>query len=139
MKVLLVAINAKYIHSNLAIYCLKSYVMSKGYEVELAEYTINQPIGDILRDLYKKNADVVGFSCYIWNIEYIKVLLKDYKKICPRTELWLGGPEVSYRAKEFLLEFPEVRGIMVGEGEETFFHLISFYHKYSTIISPLSQ
>ncbi len=130
MKVLLVAVNAKYIHSNLAIYCLKSYVMSKGYEVELVEYTINQPIGDILRDLYKKNADVVGFSCYIWNIEYIKVLLKDYKKICPKTELWLGGPEVSYRAKELLLEFPEVRGIMVGEGEETFFHLISFYHKY---------
>ena len=130
MKVLLVAVNAKYIHSNLAIYCLKSYAMSKGYEVELAEYTINQPIGDILRDLYKKNADVVGFSCYIWNIEYIKVLLKDYKKICPETELWLGGPEVSYRAKEFLFEFPEVRGIMVGEGEETFCRLISFYNEF---------
>ena len=129
MKVLLVAVNAKYIHSNLAIYCLKSYAMSKGYEVELAEYTINQPIGDILRDLYKRNADVVGFSCYIWNIEYIKVLLKDYKKICPKPELWLGGPEVSYRAKEFLLDFPEVRGIMVGEGEETFYRLISFYNE----------
>lgn len=127
MKVLLVAVNAKYIHSNLAIYCLKSYAMSKGYEVELAEYTINQPIGDILRDLYKKNADIVGFSCYIWNIEYIKVLLKDYKKICPKTEIWLGGPEVSYRAKEILLETPEVRGIMVGEGEEIFSRLISFY------------
>lgn len=129
MKVLLVAVNAKYIHSNLAVYCLKSYAMSKGYEVEVVEYTINQPIGDILRDLYKKKADVVAFSCYIWNIEYIKVLLKDYKKICKRSELWLGGPEVSYRAKEFLLEFPEVRGVMVGEGEETFFRLLSFYDK----------
>ncbi len=129
MKVLLVAVNAKYIHSNLAVYCLKSYAMSKGYEVEVAEYTINQPIGDILRDLYKKKADVVAFSCYIWNIEYIKVLLKDYKKICPESELWLGGPEVSYRAKEFLLEFPKVRGVMVGEGEETFFRLLSFYDK----------
>lgn len=129
MKVLLVAVNAKYIHSNLAVYCLKSYAMSKGYEVEIAEYTINQPMGDILRDLYKKKADVVGFSCYIWNIEYIKTLLSDYKKICPRSELWLGGPEVSYRAKELLLEFPGVRGVMVGEGEETFFRLISFYNK----------
>lgn len=129
MKVLLVAINAKYIHSNLAIYCLKSYAMSKGYEVDLVEYTINQPMGEILRDLYKKNANVVGFSCYIWNIEYIKVLLKDYKKICPKTEIWLGGPEVSYRAKEFLLEVPEVRGVMVGEGEETFYRLISFYNE----------
>lgn len=129
MKVLLVAVNAKYIHSNLAVYCLKSYAMSKGYEVEIAEYTINQPIGDVLRDLYKKKADIIGFSCYIWNIEYIKVLLRDYKKICPRSELWLGGPEVSYRAKELLLEFPGVRGVMVGEGEETFFRLISFYDK----------
>lgn len=137
MKVLLVAVNAKYIHSNLAIYCLKSYAMSKGYEVELAEYTINQPIGDILRDLYKRNADVVGFSCYIWNIEYIKVLLKDYKKICPKTELWLGGPEVSYRAKEFLLEFPEVRGIMVGEGEETFYRLISFYNEITCVTDEI--
>lgn len=139
MKVLLVAVNAKYIHSNLAVYCLKSYAMSKGYEVEIEEYTINQPIGDILRDLYKKKADIVGFSCYIWNIEYIKALLKDYKKICPKSELWLGGPEVSYRAKELLLEFPRVRGVMVGEGEETFFRLLSFYDKNISFCSCAQQ
>ena len=95
MKILLAAVNAKYIHSNLAVYCLKSYAASKGYTVELAEYTINQQPGDVLRDLYQQNADVVAFSCYIWNVEFIKTVIKDYKKIRPQTEIWLGGPEVS--------------------------------------------
>lgn len=132
MKILLAAVNAKYIHSNLAVYCLKSYAASKGYEVELAEYTINQQPGEVLRDLYEKNADVVAFSCYIWNIEFIKALIKDYKKIRPRCELWLGGPEVSYRAEALLAELPEVRGVMVGEGEETFAKLVAAYEEAET-------
>ncbi len=127
MKLLLVAVNAKYIHSNLAVYCLKSYAASQGSTVELAEYTINQQPGDVLRDLYTKQADVVAFSCYIWNMEFIRVLLRDYKKVCPDSELWLGGPEVSYRSRTLLAELPEVRGIMTGEGEATFAKLAALY------------
>ena len=127
MKILLAAVNAKYIHSNLAVYCLKSYAASKGYEVEIAEYTINQQQEEVLRELYERNADVLAFSCYIWNIEFIKTIIKDYKKLCPQCEVWLGGPEVSYRAEEILMELPEVRGVLVGEGEETFVKLVTLY------------
>ena len=127
MKILLAAVNAKYIHSNLAVYCLKSYAASKGQEAEIAEYTINQQTGEVLRDLYERNADMVAFSCYIWNIQFIKTVIKDYKKIRPQCEFWLGGPEVSYRAEELLTELPVVRGVMVGEGEETFARLADLY------------
>ena len=128
MKILLVAVNAKYIHSNLAVYCLKSYAASMGYEAEIAEYTINQQPEKVLRDLYQKKADVVAFSCYIWNIEFVKALICDYKKICPESEIWLGGPEVSYRAEALLEELPQVRGVMCGEGEETFTKLVAHYN-----------
>jgi len=127
MKFLLAAVNAKYIHSNLAVYCLKSYAASKGYDVEIVEYTINQQTGEVLRDLYQKRADLVAFSCYIWNIEFIKSIIKDYKKLCSQCEIWLGGPEVSYRTEEILTELPEVRGVLVGEGEETFAKLVALY------------
>lgn len=127
MKILLVAVNAKYIHSNLAVYCLKSYAASKGCAVEIAEYTINQQPGDVLRDLYEQKVDVVAFSCYIWNIDFIKGIIKDYKKVRPQSEIWLGGPEVSFRGAELLRDLPEVRGVMVGEGEETFAKLVSAY------------
>ena len=129
MKILLAAVNAKYIHSNLAVYCLKSYAASKGQEAEIAEYTINQQTEEVLRDLYERNADVVAFSCYIWNIEFIKTVIKDLKKIRPQSEIWLGGPEVSYRAEELLAELPEVRGVMVGEGEEAFARLAKAYRE----------
>lgn len=129
MKSLLVAVNAKYIHSNLAVYCLKSFAASKGQKTEIAEYTINQKPGEVLRDLYKKDADVAAFSCYIWNIEFIKTLIRDYKKLRPGCEIWLGGPEVSYRAEEILKELPEVRGVMIGEGEETFSGLLALYEQ----------
>ncbi len=127
MKILLAAVNAKYIHSNLAVYCLKSYAASKGYPVEIAEYTINQQPEEVLRDLYGRRADVVAFSCYIWNIDFVKAVIKDYKKVCPQCEVWLGGPEVSYRGEVLLQELPEVRGIMVGEGEEIFARLVARY------------
>jgi len=129
MKILLAAVNAKYIHSNLAVYCLKSYAASKGQETDIAEYTINQQTDEVLRDLYERNADVVAFSCYIWNIEFIKTVIKDYKKLRPQCEIWLGGPEVSYRAEELLTELPEVRGVMVEEGEETFSKLVAAYRE----------
>lgn len=129
MKILLAAVNAKYIHSNLAVYCLQSYAASKGHAVELAEYTINQQTGDVLRDLYERKADVVAFSCYIWNIEFVQKVLKDYKKVCPDSDLWLGGPEVSYRGEALLKELPEVCGVIVGEGEETFAKLVEAYQR----------
>ena len=83
MNIVLTAINAKYIHSNLAVYCLKSYAASKGQETEIAEYTINQQTGEVLRELDERNADVVAFSCYIWNIDYIKPLCQKLKENNP--------------------------------------------------------
>lgn len=78
----------------------------------------------ILQDIYEKAPDAVGFSCYIWNILYVQELIRDLKKVLPQTEIWLGGPEVSYRAEEFLRKEPSARGVMAGEGEETFFRLL---------------
>lgn len=124
MKILLVAVNAKYIHSNLAVYSLRAYAVKnavRGAEkIEIAEYTINQPKDVILRELYEKEADVVCFSCYIWNMAYIESLVREFGKLCPDVELWLGGPEVSYNAREVLQHLPEVKGVMRGEGERTF-------------------
>ena len=98
MKVLLAACNAKYIHSNLAVYDLKAYSSDYGEQVLLREYTINQPRDEILRDIYRSGADVVCFSCYIWNISFVKELVRDLAKILPKSEFWAGGPEVSYGA-----------------------------------------
>ena len=118
MRILLTAINAKYIHSNLAVYSLKAYADDP--RVEIAEYTINQTEDAILGDLWRKKPDVLCFSCYIWNIEYVEHLVREYAKICGETEIWLGGPEVSYDSREVLERLPQVKGVMKGEGEETF-------------------
>lgn len=132
LKILLTAINAKYIHSNLAVYSLHSYVVNhhKEYqeEIEIAEYTINQQLDEILMDLYKKKPDVLCLSCYIWNIEYIKQLLPEVNKILPDTKIWLGGPEVSYDAAKEMKNYPQLSGIMCGEGEVTFLELAEHYH-----------
>ena len=127
MKILLAACNAKYIHSNLAVYNLKAYASSYGDHVLLREYTINQPKDEILKDIYSSRADVVCFSCYIWNISFVKELLADLHKILPDTAFWAGGPEVSYDAVKFLENVPYMKGIMIGEGEKTFFELTRFY------------
>ena len=95
MKILLVAINAKYIHSNLAVYCLKSYAAKRGIEVELTEYTINHRRDDILMDIYQRKPDVVAFSCYIWNMDYVEELITEYHKLCPEVPIWVGGPLLS--------------------------------------------
>lgn len=133
MKVLLAAVNAKYIHSNLGIYSLKAYgekmLAEQGFkreqiQIELAEYTINHQLEQILKDLYCRKPDVIGFSCYIWNISYIKCLLADIKKVLPEVKIWLGGPEVSYCGEEILREQPVVDLVMKGEGEETFAQLL---------------
>ena len=127
MKILLTAINAKYIHSNLAVYDLKAYSSDYDEHVILREYTINQPKDEILKDIYSSGADVVCFSCYIWNTSFVRELIRDLVKILPKTAFWAGGPEVSYDAEKFLTEMPEMTGVMVGEGEKTFHDLLEFY------------
>lgn len=151
MKVVLTTLNAKYIHSNLAIRCLKSYAEQKlpvlltkeleclGNrtfqpkallpEIELAEYTINQPFDQILQDLYQKKPEFIGFSCYLWNISLIKELVQEYKKLDPQVLLWLGGPEVSFEPLDYLNTLPQLEGIIIGEGEETFTRLLEYYCK----------
>ena len=127
MKILLAACNAKYIHSNLAVYNLKSCSGEYSSRVVVKEYTINQIRDDILKDIYLEQPDVVCFSCYIWNISFVRELVPDLKKILPQVELWAGGPEVSYDAVEFLKKNPVFFGVMVGEGEETFHELAGYY------------
>lgn len=135
MNILLTAINAKYIHSNLAVYSLRAYATGKcekyKEEIGIAEYTINQPLDQILMDLYKRKPEVLCFSCYLWNIEYVEQLVAELGKIMPQTDIWLGGPEVSYHASHMLEQFPQVYGIMRGEGEETFLELAEFYYNNS--------
>lgn len=173
MKFLLVAVNAKYIHSNPAVYSLKAYAdyvheqgMYQGgmcqsgqglpgvYEkilsemisdgesrkecppvcVEIAEYTINHLTEKILEDIYRRKPDVVGFSCYIWNINVIWELVDDLHKVLPETDIWLGGPEVSFDGPMLLKRRPELLGVMKGEGEETFASLLLCYRLLGTSV-----
>ena len=132
MKLLLTAINAKYIHSNLAVYSLRTSALAAPafplpVEIALAEFTINHRTEDILREIYLRKPDVLLFSCYIWNIVYVRELAENCRKIMPEVPIWLGGPEVSYDAEAFLRENPAVDGILCGEGEETFGRLAEYY------------
>ena len=127
MKILLVACNAKYIHSNLAVYDLQAYASDYADHIVLKEYTINQQKDDIMRDIYLEHPDVVCVSCYIWNLSFVKELMADLTKILPDADFWAGGPEVSYDAEKFLTENSEFKGVMVGEGEETFKELAGHY------------
>lgn len=127
MKILLAACNAKYIHSNPAVYDLRSYASRLKESILLGEYTINQTKDEVLKDIYRSGAEVICFSCYIWNISYIKDLIPDLKKILPGAAFWVGGPEVSFDAEKLLKELPQLTGVMVGEGEETFLELASYY------------
>ena len=139
MKYLLVAVNAKYIHSNPAVYSLRAYAGEKyGEHIELAEYTINQRTEDILADIYQRKPDAIGFSCYIWNIRMIRELLAELPKVLEHTELWLGGPEVSYDAPGMLIQFPHLKGIIVGEGEATFRELMAYYVEGDRSLSEIA-
>ncbi|MDR1018899.1 MAG: B12-binding domain-containing radical SAM protein [Lachnospiraceae bacterium] len=174
MKILLVAVNAKYIHSNLAVLDLKAYIqknlgqfdtnrksdftkelndknsseknileevnysinkdidnnasknkdIEQDIKVEIGNYTINQNLSDILAEIYQKEADFIGFSCYIWNIDYVLKIVKDLKKINPNLKILLGGPEVSYRANSLLRDYNEIDYIIRGEGEKPLLELI---------------
>ena len=127
MKLLLTAINAKYIHSNLAVYSLKASSGEYKDAVEIAEFTINNQADYVLEEIYKHKPDVLLFSCYIWNLSMIETVMREFHKLCPNVPIWLGGPEVSFEVEKFLVSHPEVTGVMMGEGEETFRELCKYY------------
>ncbi len=130
MKYLLAAVNAKYIHSNPAVYSLKSYAGEKGIAgIEIAEYTINNSVDEVIQDIYKKSPDWIGFSCYIWNISFIKIIIEDLAKLLPETDIWLGGPEVSFECEDTLSRMDKVKGLIYGEGERTLARLLKAYEK----------
>lgn len=127
MKIVLTAINAKYIHSNLAVYSLKAAAKEYQDNIEIAEFTINNQGDYILEEIYKRKPEVLMFSCYIWNLSMVEMVIKEFHKLCPNVPIWLGGPEVSFEVETFLKEHPEVTGIMMGEGEETLYELCAYY------------
>lgn len=130
MKIILAGINSKFIHSNPAIYSLAAYAGEYSDFIKLCEYTINMPYDEIRGELYRAvtegeqasdgDGKVLMFSCYIWNISVVLDLVRDFKKLLPMAEIWLGGPEAGWRAKSILAEYGELRGIFVGEGEASF-------------------
>lgn len=138
MKIILTAINAKYIHSNLAVYSLRAYAKQYRGEIDIAEYTINQQTNDILMDIYKKKPDMLCFSCYIWNLTYVETVIREIHKLLPELPIWVGGPEVSYDAKDVLERMPEVTGVMFGEGEETFLELLQHYHQEGKLLKEIA-
>ena len=146
MRCLLVAINSKYIHSNPAVYLLRECALRDlkqkqifGVEVELAEYTINHHASEIFDDIYLHHADLVCFSCYIWDIEYVRQLVRNLKNLCPNVKIWVGGPEVSYDCESFLCSLPQVDGILYGEGEKSFPTLIEYYAARERDTNPPSE
>ncbi|TWI57177.1 B12-binding domain-containing radical SAM protein [Halalkalibacter nanhaiisediminis] len=128
MKTVVTTLNAKYIHTCLALRCLKAYA-EPDFPIEMVEYTIKDPVMNIVSDLYDRKPDVIGFSCYIWNIEETIKVINMLKKVMPETKIVLGGPEVSYDTKEWLETLSAADFIVVGEGEETFKH---FLEEFST-------
>lgn len=128
MNVVLAAINSKYIHSNLAVYSLRAYAADYRDEIRIAEFTINQRMDEILMELYKLQPDILCFSCYIWNMQYVETLVSQIHQIRPELPIWVGGPEVSYDAEDVLVRLPQLTGVMRGEGEETFRELMDYYH-----------
>ncbi|MCR8843911.1 DUF4080 domain-containing protein [Paenibacillus sp. SC116] len=123
MKVVLATLNAKYIHTSLALRCLKAHCEPE-FPIELAEFTIKDPVMNIVSDLYQRKPDVIGFSCYIWNIEETIKVISMLRKVLPEVKVVLGGPEVSYDTTYWMERLPDVDFIIVGEGEETLLHLL---------------
>lgn len=137
MNIVLTAINAKYIHSNLAVYSLRAYADAYKDEIAIAEYTINQQTDEILMDIYKRKPDILCLSTYIWNLNYVEELVREIKKLLPALPIWVGGPEVSYGARDVLNRLPEVTGVMCGEGEATFLELLQYYHREGKALSEI--
>ena len=129
MKMMLVAINAKYVHSNLAVYSLYSYAKEYQKDIVIGEYTINQSSDEILKDIYQERPEILGFSCYIWNVSRVFEIANEIHKILPATKIWLGGPEVSHDAPAMIKKYDFITGIMCGEGEQTFAEVVAHYHQ----------
>ncbi|MGN0373994.1 MAG: DUF4080 domain-containing protein [Butyrivibrio sp.] len=126
-KFLLVAVNSKYIHSNPAVYCLKNAAGVFADTVDILECTVNNHRDDILEAIYNSHPGIIGFSCYIWNISVIKELIGELAKILPDVPVWLGGPEVTYNPLDYVGHFPNVAGVMKGEGERIFAEVVKCY------------
>ncbi len=124
MNIICATLNAKYIHTNIAIRYLKAYA-SPEYDVQLAEYTIKDPILNIVTDLLQKSPEIIGFSCYIWNIEETIKVIRMIKKINPSITIIVGGPEVTYDVTDWMTEVKEFDFIVIGEGEQTFKQLLA--------------
>ena len=127
MKIVLVAINAKYIHSNLAVYSLKASVPEYEDKITLIECTVNQQPEEIFSMIFREQPKLLFFSCYIWNRELVLETAENVKKVLPETKIWAGGPEVSWEPAGFLKENPQFDGLMRGEGEKTFAKLLQYY------------
>lgn len=124
MHILLTSLNSKYVHTNLAIRYLRESVISEFPQVELREFTINEPVERIAAEIYEAKADVIGFSCYIWNLRETMTVISQLRLVCPEVRILVGGPEVSYDAAQFLKEYPELDAVIYGEGEKTFPELL---------------
>lgn len=124
MKVLLSTLNTKYVHSNLALRYLYATTKDK-YDVILKEFSINEEFLKVLSSIMEEKANVIAFSCYIWNIELITKLIKTIKDINPEIKIIVGGPEVSYDSEEFMAKNKGVDYVVIGEGEEAFVNLLS--------------
>lgn len=155
MKIVLAALNAKYVHSNLAVYDLEAYAKeqlnrdtleekqeksknTEQVELVIKEYTINHNLDLILQSLYQEKAAVVAFSCYIWNVHEILTIAKELHKVAPQVHIWLGGPEVSYDSEKVLKEHSFLEGIIQGEGEVTFYELVKTWKDNSNDYRDIS-
>lgn len=136
MKILLVSFNAKYIHSSLALRLIEGYCQDYKQYLEVLELTINHEMHDIIKEIYKKQPDVLGLSCYIWNMDMIEELIPILKKVLPHTKIVLGGPEVSYNSEALFEKLP-IDLVIENEGEETWYeylkHLVDKDLSLSTI------
>ena len=125
MNVVLSTLNSKFIHSSLALRYLKAYGEAHGQAYDIVEYTINMPVLHILSDITEHDIDVLGFACYIWNIEMTLHVVDMVKAVRPDIKIVLGGPEVSFTADELLERCPNIDYIVQGEGEEAFHDLVT--------------
>ncbi|MED1952756.1 B12-binding domain-containing radical SAM protein [Brevibacillus centrosporus] len=136
MNILLSTLNAKFIHSSLALRYLRSYAQATFPTIDLVEYTINDVTLNIVADIYKREPDVVAFSCYIWNIRETLDVIRNLKKVCPDVPVILGGPEVTYDADFWMKKHPEIDVIAIGEGEQTFLELLQAYQEAKVTGQP---
>ncbi len=116
MKVVFVGINAKFSHTNIAIRYLNNELKSM-VDSSFEEFTINEPLEKIVYELHKKDADILMFSTYIWNVDQVRKVITSLKKIKPSYTIVLGGPEVSFEKESFLRSNPACDYIIYGEGE----------------------